>query len=114
MMCPCVNARPAGELARHARRGSVSWACEYIYEQRMCRSCTGAYLIASCQQEVQDAGILIAEEVLSKLLIFFVELQTCSKTSRSERCWKSMVRLLQASRQGSGIVSRGCVQLVSG
>ena len=50
-------------------------------------SCTGAYLIASCQQEVQDAGILIAEEVLSKLLIFFVKLQTCSETSRCERCW---------------------------
>ena len=33
-----------------------------------------AYLITSCKKEVKDAGVLFAQEVLSKFLVFLIKL----------------------------------------
>ena len=33
-----------------------------------------AHLIAPCQEEVEDAGVLLAQEVLSKFLILLIKL----------------------------------------
>ena len=33
-----------------------------------------AHLVAPCQEEVEDAGVLLAQKVLSKFLILFIKL----------------------------------------
>ena len=57
-----------------------------LIPQRMLCSYMGHYLIASCEKEVEDAGILITQEVLSKLLVFLIKLHKSSEKSRCECC----------------------------
>ena len=47
-----------------------------LHAQRMLCTCMGAYLIASRKQKVEDAGVLIAQEVLPKFLVLLIKLHT--------------------------------------
>ena len=40
-----------------------------------------AYLITSSKQEVKDAGILITQKVLAKLLVLLIKLQICMSSA---------------------------------